>query len=459
MSNKVQEGDTIAAVASAAGPGAIGIIRISGPRAIQIAAALFKGEQSLADLPGWRFYRGHIEHNGVRLDEALCLVMRAPRSYTREDVVEFHCHGGAVVLRAVLAAVIEAGAHPALPGEFTKRAFLNGRIDLAQAEAVADMIASRTEAAARLAAAQLEGSLSNRLREIRQSLVELLALLEAGIDFADYEDVTPLEPEQCLEKLSRAGDELSTLLKDASRGRLIREGARTVIAGRTNVGKSTLMNRLLGSERVIVTSMPGTTRDVVEDSIEIKGIPVRLFDTAGIRKGLDPAEEMGVERARAALESADLALLLVDGSERVSEDDRDIAGQIKSPAVLVLNKCDLQTVADESRVQGLLPEAPLVRISALTGEGIEDLTRAVEKILLEDASMETPLLANIRHIDAISRARDALERALKACEQGMSDEFLASDLRRALDAIGEVTGETYTNELLDLIFERFCIGK
>jgi tRNA modification GTPase len=460
MSAKVQDHDTIAAIATAPGRGAIGIIRISGPDALEVAGRLFKGDRNPADMPGFSLARGWIEHDGERLDEVLALVMRAPRSYTREDVVEFHCHGGAVPLKRVLAAVIGEGARPAAPGEFTKRAFLSGRMDLAQAEAVADIIAGETEAAARAAAVQLAGELSKRLRKIRRVLVEILARLEAGIDFSDEEDVVAIEPEEFMERLERAGAGLAELIDQAGRGARLRDGARVVIAGRPNVGKSTLMNRLLRSERVIVTESPGATRDVVEDLIEIEGIPVRLFDTAGIREQAKEIEMMGVEKARATLENADLVLLLVDGSEPLSDDDRELANSTSPALILVINKCDLETVVEEGKVKELATGAPVLKMSALTGEGVEDLERAIARALIGgEASMETPAVTNARHADVLRRAGEAIKRAMSAREEGLSDEFAASDLRLGLDALGEITGETATDEILDIIFSRFCIGK
>jgi tRNA modification GTPase len=460
MSAKVQDHDTIAAIATAPGRGAIGVIRVSGPDALEVAGRLFRGDRDPADMPGFSVSRGWIEHNGERLDEVLCLVMRAPRSYTREDVVEFHCHGGAVPLRRVLAAVIGEGARPAAPGEFTRRAFLSGRIDLAQAEAVADIIAGRTEAAARAASVQLAGGLSKSIREIRRGLVELLARLEAGIDFSDEEDVVAVEPEEFVERLESAKAGLAELIDQAGRGARLRDGARVVIAGRPNVGKSTLMNRLLRSERVIVTDTPGATRDVVEDLVEFAGIPVRLFDTAGIRERADEVEKMGVEKARAALENADLALLLVDGSEPLTDDDRELADTLSPPAILVVNKCDLETVVIEGEVKALDPGAPLKRVSALTGEGVEDLEAAAAEALIGGAaSVEPPAVTNVRHADLLRRAEDAIKRAISARQEGLSDEFAASDLRIGIDALGEITGETATDEVLDIIFSRFCIGK
>ena len=460
MNVSADDNDTIAAIATAPGRGAIGIIRISGPRAVPIAASVFHGARGVADQSDWSAALGWIEHLGERIDEALCLCMRGPRSYTREDVVELHCHGGPAALHRVLAAVMEAGARPAGPGEFTRRAFLSGRIDLAQAEAVADVIASETAAAARAAAAQLAGGLSRRLGALRENLADLLARIEAGIDFSDEEDVTAITPAELSRRLDDARATLDVLLADAGAGRLLREGARVVIAGRTNVGKSTLMNALLRCERVIVTAVPGSTRDVVEDAVEIMGLPVRLFDTAGIRDDADPVESIGVSMARAALDSCDLALMVVDGSSPLTAEDRAIAATLRGRMALVVNKCDLPPALRPDQVQELAAGAPAVVISALTGQGIADLEREIAAALgAAPSSQEAPLLTNSRHISALRGCREALLSARAAREQGLSDEFAASDLREALSGLGEITGETATEEILGLIFSRFCIGK
>lgn len=460
MKGKGPDNETIAAAASPPGRGAIGIIRISGPEALEVAARVFKGGRDPRSMAGFTASLGWIEAEGGRIDEALCLVMRGPKSFTREDVAELHCHGGPVPLKRALEAVIASGARPAAPGEFTRRAFLAGRIDLVQAEAVADLIASETEAAARAAAAQLEGALSQRLSGLRRNLAELLALIEAGIDFADEEDMTAIAKEELDSRLRQAAAEIAGLLKDAARGRRLREGARVVIAGSVNVGKSTLMNALLGRERVIVTASPGTTRDVVEDGLDIMGLPVRLFDTAGIRTGSDEVEQMGVDRARAALASGDLAVLVLDGGRPLADDDRVIAGSIPGPMVAALNKRDLPLMVTDAEIEDLARGAPVVKISALFGEGLEELEREIARALTAGATgTETPALTNARHAQALGLCAGAIERARTAARQGLSHEFMAADLRIALDHLGEITGETAAEEILDLIFSRFCIGK
>ncbi len=456
MKSRFPQDDTIAAVATPPGKGAIGIIRISGPEAISIADRLFRGKKTPSTMDTYTVARGWIEDEGEVIDEVLCLVMRAPGSYTTEDTVEFHCHGGPASIRQTLEAILRRRARLAEAGEFTRRAFSGGRIDLARAEAVADLVASETKASARSAAHQLEGGLSRRLEGLRTDLVELLALLEAGVDFSDEEDVTSINKDELAERLDAADSFLAALIDDADRGRLFREGARLVIAGRPNVGKSTLMNALLRKERVIVTPSPGTTRDVVEEGIDIGGVPVRMLDTAGIRDDAEDIEKTGVEWAAQAVADSDLALLMVDGSSGLNRDDRLAAQTVRGPCLLVINKCDLEPAVAESEAGELLPGAPVVRISALKGTGIKELEEELASMLVGH-DMERSLVTNARHRDALVRTRNALARARESA--GESEEFIASDVRRALEALGEITGETAGDEVLDRIFSRFCVGK
>jgi len=460
MDDTVHENDTIAAVATPPGRGAIGIIRISGDRAVEIASRLFRGTKDPREMGTFTFAHGWILKDGKRMDEALCLVTRAPKSYTTEDVVELHCHGGPASLKAVLRAVIEEGARPAEPGEFTRRAFLSGRVDLAQAEAVADLVAGETEAALRLAAAGLSGALSGRVNDLKDKLAETLALVEAGIDFADEEDVVAMAPDELDSRLADFEDRLAELVEEERRGRLYREGARVVIAGKPNVGKSTLMNALLGADRVIVTAEPGATRDVVEDLADIAGVPVRLFDTAGIHDAKDETERVGVDRARAAIESADLVVFMIDGSVAVDDEDRSINGLIDRPVIIAVNKDDLPRVADGKDVAGLAVDRIVLDVSALKGHGLAELKQAVASELAGAApSAETETALNMRRLDALTAAARALGRAREAVAKKLSDEFIAGDLHEALDRLGLITGETATDDILDIIFSRFCIGK
>ena len=460
MSKIVQNDDTIAAVATASGYGGIGIVRMSGPESIQVSSKLFSGAKSPADLSSSGFIHGWVKENNETLDEVICLVMKAPNSYTGQDVVEFHCHGGPTPIGRVLNAIIDQGVRPAGPGEFTRRAFLAGKIDLSQAEAVQDLITSKTDQAGRAAISQLDGGLSERISEMRRELAELLARLEAGIDFSDEEDVVAVPPQEMSRKLELAWQKITTLLNEAKAGRRYREGARVVITGKPNVGKSTLMNALLKSERVIVDPTPGTTRDVVEDTIELAGMPLRLFDTAGIRENAGDVEKIGIDRAKDTLSSADLALLLLDGSKLIDENDKKWAAQMECPSIIVINKNDLPQKINIDEIKKIAKGAKVISISALSKEGIDTLEDSIKQELLGDYSTsETPVLTNIRHIKVLYGARDAILRAAQASSQEMSEEFTASDLRLALDSLSEITGETATDEILDMIFAKFCIGK
>ncbi len=400
--------------------------------------------------------RGWIEHRGETVDEALCLVMRGPRSFTGEDVVEFHCHGGPAIIRRTLEAVLDLGARLAAPGEFTRRAFLSGRIDLAQAEAVADMVAGETDASVRAAARQLEGGLSQRLEGLRRTLVETLALLEASVDFSEHEDVQSISREDLEERLDAVICSLAELIDDSGRGRLLREGARLVIAGRPNVGKSTLMNALLRKERVIVTPEPGTTRDIVEEALDIGGVPVRMLDTAGIRAHAGDIEKLGVELAKRAVSDADFVVMMIDGSSALTEDDRLLAEMVEAPAVVAINKSDLPAAVSEEEACKLFPPSAIVRISALQGEGLDGLETAIAGLIAKGEG-ERPLVTNARHEEALNRTREAVTRAREASDQ--SEEFIAVDIRQALEFLFEITGETVTDEVLDHIFSRFCVGK
>jgi tRNA modification GTPase len=396
--------------------------------------------------------------SGSVLDEALAVVMPAPHSYTRQDVVEIQSHGGIVAVRRILQLALAAGARAAGPGEMTLRAFLNGRLDLAQAEAVLDIVQARTEAALRVAVEQLGGRLSARVRPLRARLVEVLAYLEASIDFVEDE----IPPQDIVAPLGETASGLADLLASADRGLIYRQGVRAAIVGRPNVGKSSLLNALLRGERAIVTNIPGTTRDTLEETVNLQGVPLVLVDTAGIRLSTqDEVERLGVERSRAALQRADLALHVVDGSQPLESLDREIAGLVgEKPAVLVVNKCDLPAVAEEETT-GLLPGAPHLRISALTGQGIAEMEQAVLELVLGGrvSASDTPLVSNARHKDALTRALEHVQAAGQAQQDGLSADLLAIDVREAVDALGEITGETAGEDLLEAIFSRFCIGK
>ena len=448
--------DTIAAIATPIGSGGIGIVRLSGPEAYAVLSRIFHSDR-LEMAPRALVY-GHVVDpvSGERIDEVLAAYMPAPRTYTRQDVVEIDCHGGPAPLRRVLDLCLAHGARLAGPGEFTLRAFVNGRIDLAQAEAVADLVGARTDAGLRMAVAQLDGRLSDQIRAVRTRLLDALAWVEASIDF-DEDEVPPyeIEPDLCF-----AQRMLSDLLSGAERGIVYRQGIRTAIVGRPNVGKSSLLNALLRVDRAIVTPIPGTTRDTLEETLSLHGIPLILVDTAGIRADTrDLVEDLGVERSRVALAQADLALLVVDGNSAVENGDREIAALVgDKPGIVVINKTDLPVVA---AADGLLPRAPLVEISALTGAGIDALERAIVEVVFAGrvVASDAVLVSSPRHQDVLRRAQEHVDAAISAHRSDMPLDFVSIGLRSAVNALGEITGETVSETLLETIFSRFCIGK
>jgi len=452
--------DTIAAIATAPGKAAIGIVRVSGPEATGIARKVFQGEKDASELKGFEAAHGWVVLGGEKIDEVVLLMMRGPRSYTREDMVEISCHGSPVVLRRVLDAVLAAGARMAKPGEFTKRAFLAGRIDLSQAEAVAALIESETEAAARSALAGLAGELSGETRELRACLLELLSEVEAGLDFAE-DDLEFISREKLAGALRKVMDELGRLLLRAQSGQILCQGVRLVIAGRPNVGKSTLMNALLGQERVIVAPDPGTTRDVVEDAACIGGVVVRISDTAGIAEDADELGRKGVERSRMAIGSADLVLLVLDGSEPLTSQDRAVLDETKNCRRLVLlNKSDLPRGMDSEELGAVLGSNQFLAVSAKTGEGMPALRERIgREIWSGKVAGEDALMAGKRQMELLEGCREALAQGLSAAEQGLSGEFMAADIRKAIECLAELSGESVGDEVLELIFSRFCIGK
>ncbi|MDY7039388.1 MAG: tRNA uridine-5-carboxymethylaminomethyl(34) synthesis GTPase MnmE [Chloroflexota bacterium] len=453
--------DTIAAISTPIGEGGIGIVRLSGPDALSILHSTFfrsRKRSATRDLPPYHLTYGHIvdPETDQSLDEVLVAYMPAPWTYTRQDVVEINCHGGIVPLRRVLELCLRHGARLASPGEFTLRAFLNGRIDLAQAEAVLDIVQAKTSASLRVAVDQLDGRLSDEVRQVRAQTVNVLSWLEASVDFAEDEiptrDITP--------DLEEVQGRLERMLATADQGIVYRQGVRTAIVGRPNVGKSSLLNALLRTSRAIVTPIPGTTRDTLEETLNLRGVPLVLVDTAGIvADAEDVVERLGVERSRAALAQADLALLVVDGSEPLMDADRDIAALLGDrPSLLVVNKCDLPVVAD---LDGLLPHLPRVHVSALTGENLDTLESAIVESVFSGQVLASDalLVSNPRHKDILQRARDHVLAARQTHAQGLPADFVAIDLTAAVNALGEITGETLHEDLLETIFSNFCIGK
>ncbi len=383
------------------------------------------------------------------------MLMRAPRTYTRQDVVEIHCHGGIVPLRRTLELVLRCGARLAQPGEFTLRAFLNGRIDLAQAEAVLDIVRAKTEVSLRVAMQQLDGGISDRVRELRSMLVETLAHLEASLDFPE-DEIPPLD---LASVLAEAKERIGCLLAQADQGLVYRHGVRTAIVGRPNVGKSSLLNALLRTNRAIVTPIPGTTRDTLEETLNLRGIPLCLVDTAGITKSADLIEKLGIERSRQALQQADLILMMIDGSEPLQAEDFEIADSVLNRSVVVVvNKSDLPTVADDSTI---LPEARHVHLSALTGEGLNALKDAIVDAIFSGQvqTPDVPVISNPRHCETLRRALAQVTAAENSCHAQCTADLVAIDLTAAVSALGEITGETVGEDILEAIFSNFCVGK
>lgn len=458
----MQSKETIAAISTAPGPGAIGIVRLSGPAAEKIAGLIFRSRRPGPALESHRLYYGRIfsPRTGRTIDEGLVALLRSPRSYTGEDTLEIYCHGGPVVLQSVLEEVIHAGARPAGPGEFTERAFLNGRIDLAQAEAVIDLIAASSSRAAALALSQLQGALSAGVRELRDAVLDALAPIEALVDFPEEE--IEIDLSALADSLSKVSGEIRALLATYREGRITREGLDIVIAGRTNVGKSSLLNRLIGRERVIVTPVPGTTRDFIEETVVIRGIPVRITDTAGIRESDDAIERQGIERVWERIAAADAILVMVDGSEPCGEEDISIMSAVAGkPVIPVINKSDLPGRFRWEEMRRRFPDGEPVRISATRGDGIEELEDRIIALCMGDAAerRSEAVLSNIRHKLLLEKAGDLLSGARDGLSRNISPEFISLDLRGAADALGEIIGETAREEVLDRIFSRFCIGK
>jgi tRNA modification GTPase len=457
--------DTIAAIATPPGVGGLGLIRVSGPASDAIARRVFRPVRPPASFLSHHLYHGEIivPETGAVIDDVLVAFMRGPRTYTGEDTLEISCHGGPLILRTVLAEVFRAGARPAERGEFTKRAFLNGRLDLSQAEAVLEMITAKTPEGLSAAVDRLKGRLSGRIGTIREAVINLLAGIEAAIDFGENDGIVET-PGADLYELQTLIDDLHALAATYLRGRITREGIGVVIAGRPNVGKSSLLNRLLGEKRAIVTPVPGTTRDFIEEAVNIGGIPVRLTDTAGIRLPENAIEKEGIDLVWERLDNADAVLVLVDGSTALTPEDHVFLAKMQAkPVLLVINKSDLPQRLEGEVLQGLLPKTtpPAVRISAKYGDGIDRLTEAIREMVLATPAEETTgiMIADLRHKIALERAAECLIRARDGLQEGLLPELTALEVREALDSLGEITGRTTPEEVLDRIFANFCVGK
>ena len=456
--------DTIAAISTALGEGGIAIIRVSGPQAIDSVASILRSKTRFAEAASHTVSYGHVADpsSGEVIEEVLVTVMRGPRSFTAEDVVEIGAHGGLVAVRKVLELVLkQPGVRVAEPGEFTKRAFLNGRIDLAQAEAVIDLIRSKSDRSYTVALKQAEGTLSKRIHALRHTLIELLAHIEVNIDYPEH-DVTEMTSSYIQDSCGSAKQEIQRLLKTAAEGKILREGITTAIVGRPNVGKSSLLNALAQESRAIVTDIPGTTRDVIEEYITISGIPLRLLDTAGIRETSDVVERIGVERSRSAVADADLLLLVLNHNDLLHEDERELLDKLAGRQVIIIvNKTDLPSQLDLDAVRTALPDSRIVKMSVLQEQGLDELEAAIRELFFEGGleSADLTYVSNVRHITLLNKADEALNDAMTATDAGIPIDMVQLDVRAAWELLGEITGDTAGESLIDQIFSQFCLGK
>lgn len=459
------EFDTIAAISTSPGEAGIGIVRISGDRALDIISRIFRPyrKKDVKNVKTHTLHYGHIvdPDTGEVYDEVLVSIMKKPNTYTREDIVEINCHGGIVVTSKILELVLKQGARLAEPGEFTKRAFLNGRIDLSQAEAVIDIITAKTMLANKYAQKQLSGYLGQKMRKLKDRMMELLAHLLALIDFPE-DDVDELERWQMLESAKEILKEIEKLIASAESGRIIREGLKTAIIGKPNVGKSSLLNALLKENRAIVTDIPGTTRDIIEEYLNVKGIPIRLIDTAGIRDTDELVEKIGVERSKEVLGEADLVLFVIDASRELSKEDYEIFDILTGKNIIfVLNKIDLPKKIDEEELRNLTKDGIIVEVSTVKKIGLEKLEETIYNLVFKGNVTigNEEIITNARHKEALINAKKYMESVVEAIEKGYSEDLITIDLNSALNEIGKITGETATEDVIDQIFERFCVGK
>lgn len=455
--------DTISAVATALGEGGIGIIRMSGSQAIAIAETIFRGVngKKASQIKSYQAAYGRIVDTENIIDEVLVLVMRAPRSYTREDVVEIHCHGGAIPIRKILDLTLRHGARLAEPGEFTKRAFLNGRLDLTQAEAVIDIIRSKTDSSLKMAVGQLSGMLSGKIRGLRHDILKMVAHLEASIDFPE-EDIEEMAIDEVVKQVKHTITQIDELLATVQTGKVLREGLATVIIGKPNVGKSSLLNALLKEKRAIVTDIPGTTRDIIEEYVNLKGVPLKIVDTAGIRETSDIVEKIGVERAREFVGKADLILVLLDASQELTEEDSQVLNMLTGrQAIVLINKTDLPQVLDIDKVLALIPGKKVIKTAVAEGIGLDELEQSIVEMVYSGQvqQAEGAIVNNVRQANLIEQAGKHLNDVLNTAAAGMPPDCLVIDLRVAWEKLGEVTGDTVGEDIINQIFTQFCIGK
>ena len=460
------EFDTIAAISTPSGEGAIAIVRLSGPEAIRIADKLFRapGGKQLASQPTHTIHYGHLEDpsTGEVAEEVMVSFMKGPKTFTREDVIEINCHGGIVSVNRVLQLVLQAGARLAEPGEFTKRAFLNGRIDLSQAEAVMDLIRAKTDRAMDVALGQMEGRLSKLISTLRQALLESIAQMEVNIDYPEYDDVEEMTRPIMLEKAQWVRTEIEKLLQTSSQGKILREGLSTVIVGRPNVGKSSLLNSLVHENKAIVTEIAGTTRDIIEEYVNVRGVPLRLVDTAGIRETEDIVERIGVERSRKVLKEADLILYVLNYSEALTAEDELLFEAVKDMNyIVVINKTDLPQGIDIEQVQQLAGNRRLVTTSLVEEEGIDQLEEAIAELFFEGEieAGDMTYVSNVRHISLLHQAHKTISDAIDAAEMDVPVDMIQIDVTRTWEILGEIIGDTADDGLLDQLFSQFCLGK
>jgi len=455
---------TIAAIATAPGEAGIGIVRISGDESIDILDKIFRPKKnvSVEELPSRTVVYGHVaDDDGAVLDEVLAIIMRKPYSYTTEDVVEIHCHGGIVPVRRIMQEVLRNGAELAEPGEFTKRAFLNGRIDLAQAEAVIDVITSKTETGLNAALNQLEGELSMAVRSVMDKLLAMLAHIEASIDFPEH-DVEELTKANIESMLSEAKTSVEAMIESFDEGKLVRDGLKTSIIGRPNVGKSSLLNVLLKENRAIVTEVPGTTRDIIEEYLNIGGLLIRLVDTAGIRETEDIVERIGVERTKAAIQDSDLVIMMVDASEVLTDEDAEIIELIKGKRVIAaLNKIDLGELHNRAQLNELFGEENVIEMSVRKSTGIDKLEDRVKELVFQGklSISNNSMVTNIRHKNLLDRALSNIEKAINSIEEDIPVDLVSVDIREAWSCLGAITGDSIEEDIVKEIFSKFCIGK
>jgi tRNA modification GTPase len=460
----VTEFDTIAAISTPPGEGAISIVRLSGDQAIAVVKKIFSG-RDLTKVASHTINYGHIINPETKqeIDEVMVSVMRAPKTFTREDIIEINCHGGIVPTNQILQLVLSSGARLAEPGEFTKRAFLHGRIDLSQAEAVMDLIRAKTDRSMKVALNQLDGNLGHLIKNLRQDILDVLAQVEVNIDYPEYDDVETLTTKMLQEKAVEVKQRIKQLLTTARQGKILREGLATAIIGRPNVGKSSLLNHLLHEDKAIVTDVAGTTRDVIEEYVNVHGVPLKLIDTAGIHQTEDKVEKIGVERSKQAINQADLVMILLNNSEPLTTEDRQLLElTADKKRLILLNKSDLPNKLEISQVQQMVdPKTQILQASVLKNQGLDQLEQVIADLFFGgiENSQTTVMVTNARHIALLKKAEQALDDVLRGIKQGMPVDLVQIDMTNCWELLGEITGDSYQDELLDQLFSQFCLGK